>query len=182
MELTDIKQITDINEACRHYGELLGLERPVTENVLYAALEDEDYARNLLLARRTPPLLELLMLQAPAKKIKTPEAPGFSNVQLIGKAAKAFIDWGKTGFSTVTDEVYEKRMTACNGCDQLSSPPDQLVYKISLKKGEDKRTCNSCGCVVSRKARLVNDTCPLADEMNPGFNRWGEPKANAEVA
>jgi hypothetical protein len=195
MELTDLKQMTDIQEACLSFGQLLGLSTPVPEEVLYAAMEDEDYARNLLLSSRNPQLLGHL-LRHPVPVTMTvpvtvkepltgsPATPGSpqpappGNLQLIGKAAKALIDWGKTGFSIVADEVYERRLAACERCDQLEEAPDQFIYKISLKKGENKRTCQSCGCVVSRKARLVSDTCPLADPEHPGFNRWGEVSAS----
>jgi hypothetical protein len=177
-ELTDFKQITDVQEACLKFGELLGLNTPVAEAVLYAALEDEDYSRNLLLSRRNPSLLAYLLQQYPAPVNQTalPEpakAPG--NLQLITKAAKALVAWGKSGFSTVEEEVFKKRIAVCEQCDQLAEAPDKLVYKISLTRNEDKRTCKACGCVVARKARLSSDTCPLADDNNPGFNRWGEP-------
>lgn len=98
-----------------------------------------------------------------------------TNLQLATRLGKSMLNWGKTGFATVTAEIYEKRLAACAKCDQLRDAPDRLAYKVSLKKGEDKRTCAACGCVVSRKARLPKDTCPLQDPENPVMNRWGEP-------
>jgi hypothetical protein len=105
--------------------------------------------------------------------VTTAEEP--TNLQLAGRLGKSMLNWGRTGFTTVTDELYAKRLAACAGCDQLREAPDRLAYKVSLKKGEDKRTCAACGCVVSRKAKLPKDTCPLQDPENPVMNRWGEP-------
>jgi hypothetical protein len=175
--LSDLKQMNNVQEACAKFGQLLGLDVPVSPNVLYAAMEDEDYARNLLLSRRNSAMLTSLLMQpVPVTALATPTSTNHSNLQLIGKAAKALLDWGKTGFSTVDEFTYDKRMSACNRCDQLEAPPDKLLYKISLSKKEDKRTCKECGCVVSRKARLASDTCPLEDATNPGFNRWSEAR------
>jgi len=174
MNLTELKKITDVHGACTAFGQLLGLKAPVSREVLIAALEDEDYARNLLLSRRNEQMMTHLLRQPLPATISETSPVKFNNFQLIGKAAKALMDWGKTGFSTVDDNTYEKRMAACERCDQLEKAPDKLVYKISLKKAEDKRTCKSCGCVVSRKARLVSDTCPLSDPGNQLLNRWGE--------
>jgi len=138
-------------------------------------MEHEDYARNLLLASRNEAFLKVLLRTPPPIRNEA-RAPGKSNLELIGKATNAMLKWAKTGFSKVTDDVYEKRLTACQQCEFLSHPPNQLVYKLSLTKGENKSTCSSCGCVVSRKARLTSDTCPEVDPKNPGFNRWGEPQ------
>lgn len=183
-EITAIKQITDIKEARLAFGHLLGLDSPVSEDVLVTAIEDEDYARNLLLSRRDPQLLSMLLQQheAAVPDDQTAQHTGhhYSSLELIGKATKALIGWGMTGFATVEDAVYHKRLSACEGCDQLEQPADKLIYKISLKKGEDKRTCKECGCVVARKARLINDTCPMPDAANPGLNRWGESTLKKE--
>jgi len=174
--------MSDVQEACSKFGELLGLDAPVAPGILYAAIDDEDYARNLLLSRRNSEMLSFLLRQAPPAPAIAPVAVEaapvkHSNLELIGKATKALVNWGRSGFSTVEDTVYEKRLAACEACDQLNAPPDTLLYKISLKRGEDKRTCKSCGCVVSRKARLTSDTCPLEDAANPALNRWGEPRS-----
>ncbi|HYF32997.1 MAG TPA: hypothetical protein VD993_17855 [Chitinophagaceae bacterium] len=175
--LLELKQISDVQEACTKFGKLLGLDGPVPQDVLYAAIEDEDYARNLLLCRRNSVMLTNLLMQPAGVTATATAANGnYSNLQLIGKAAKALLDWSKTGFSTVDERTYERRLAACHRCDQLEAPPDKLLYKISLGKKEDKRTCKSCGCVVSRKARLTSDSCPLEDPANPGFNRWGEAR------
>jgi hypothetical protein len=175
--LSELRQMADMQEACLKFGQLLGLDAPVPPGVLYAAMNDEDYVRNLLLSRRNADMLALLLRQAPAIEPMGPveAAPAkHSNMELIGKATKALVNWGRAGFSTVEEAVYKKRLAACERCDQLDAPPDKLLYKISLKRGEDKRTCKACGCVVSRKARLTSDTCPLEDAANPTFNRWGE--------
>ncbi|MEJ5105248.1 hypothetical protein [Chryseobacterium sp. MYb328] len=179
MELNELKEMTDISEACVRFSEILGSSKPVPDGVLYAALEDEDYARNLLLARRSPELMNMLFAQRTQYSPKTvvpqeEKQSGYTNLQLLEKLGKSMWKWGLVGFSTVTEEVYNKRLAACASCDQLEEAPDRLVYKISLKKNEDKRTCKTCGCVVARKARLTNDTCPREDTGNPGFNRWGE--------
>jgi len=177
--LSELKQITDVQEACAKFGQLLGLDGPVKPQVLYAAMEDADYARNLLLCRRNATMMASLLMQpTPVTAPATSVDKNHSSLQLIARATRSLVDWGKTGFSTTDATTYQKRLSACNRCDQLESAPDNLMYKISLYKNEDKRTCKACGCVVSRKARLTSDTCPLEDAANPGFNRWGEARQN----
>ena len=117
MELTALKNL-DLPEACLHFGNILGLEQPVAQGVLFAALEDEDYARNLLLARRSPELLNMLLKQRTNYKSATIQPNDrnheYSNLELMGKLGKSLLKWGATGFSTVTNEVYAKRLAACH--------------------------------------------------------------------
>jgi len=49
----------------------------------------------------------------------------------------------------VSDEVFTKRMSICEGCPELNKTTKQ---------------CNSCGCFVRVKGRLKKEACPL--------NKW----------
>jgi len=50
----------------------------------------------------------------------------------------------------VTDEVYNTRMSICNGCEFF--------------RKEDKR-CSQCGCFMEAKTRFKKTYCPV--------NKWG---------
>ena len=54
---------------------------------------------------------------------------------------------------SVSDEIYEKRMSICHGCPKFNK---------ELKK------CNECGCFLTVKARLSGMKCPL--------NHWEDIK------
>ena len=55
-------------EKCSQLGHILGVGRPVSERVLLAALDDDNYARNLLTCRREPALLAHLLDHPPSRK------------------------------------------------------------------------------------------------------------------
>lgn len=148
----DERMIAQEREA---FGEILGLTEPVSEAVLSAAVENDAYARNLLLCRRDPELLEHLLRNPPRR------APRFHRRELALRAASALARWAKTGFTFVDQDVLSRRLAACHAC------PDLVVGKVP--------TCAQCGCRVEWKARLSSESCPAVHDNTPGLTRWGEP-------
>lgn len=140
-------------------AEILGVAGPVPEKVLAAAVEDEAYARNLLLCRRDPDLLQHLLDNPPRRK------PRFSRTELATRAAGALARWAKTGFTFVEDDVRRRRLAACEAC------PD-------LIRGDNALACGLCGCRVEWKTRLSSESCPAPHDEFPNLTRWREPQPN----
>lgn len=161
-------------EKCRTFGYILGLDNPVPENVLAAAIENPDYAKRLLMQRGSPHLYDLLN-NPPEKRAK------ISPASLISKAGKAILQWGLSGFPTVSKEVLKKREDACLACPHLIestlvlqkiTASSKITSDIGHRTGN--KSCNLCGCVIRNKIRLETETCPLEDAGNLGMNLWGE--------
>ena len=160
------------------FGEILGLDGPVAQPVLLAALVDEAYARNLLVSRHDPALRDYLLEHPP--KVAVRSSP--SNRALLEKAASSLVSWARTGFSTVDPDLLKRREDACLACPNLATP-SRLLQKTMAQDGASgnvgKRTgdkvCDLCGCNVGRKIRLTSESCPGEDPGNPGQTRWGEP-------
>lgn len=168
-----------IKEKCIQLSEILGVEEVVSEKVLIAAIEDDNYARNLLTTRRAKPLLNQLLKNPP--EIKRSGDIEISNAQLVGKAAKAILKWGQTGFSTVSMEVLKKREDACLACPNLSSPKKSLQKLVTSEPEEEvigKRasagTCALCGCGIAKKIKMTSEACPGEHPSKEGYTRWDE--------
>lgn len=158
----------------------LGLAEPMPTAALQRMLVDEEYFHSLLVARSAPAMLAHLLAKARPAGAEHEAAPtvsdgGHTAPQLVAKAASAFWQWSSGGFSRVEDELYEQRIAACLGCDQLSAAPDTMLHKVAGLLATDKRSCRACGCFVSAKARLPRENCPLGDSARPDLSRWGEP-------
>jgi hypothetical protein len=190
--MEDLRHIESWDDMRSEFGRFLGIEEPVPSEVLNHALENANYAAYLLSVRNQPKYLNILF-KAPLNnkdtqagtdeqidKVDKNTTHEHSNRELLGKAAKALVNWGKSGFKTVDEATFEKRFSACQGCPFLQAAPDKLPYKIKLSKDSDMRVCGSCGCVAKRKAKLSSETCPEPLPENPELNRWHEKiqKAN----
>lgn len=162
-------------EKCQTFAYVLGLENPVPENILIAAIENPNYAKRLFMHRNDSYLYELLN-NPPEKQ------SGFSTSTLISKAGKALLHWGLSGFPTVSKATLEKREDACLACPNLIESSSRL-QKISasatitneIGQRTGNKSCAICGCVIRNKVRLETETCP--EEMSDGLNRWGEEMA-----
>jgi hypothetical protein len=176
-----------VEEQRERLGELIGLDGPASADVLLSAIEDREYARNLILCKDAPPLREFL-LDNPPRRVEDAAAeadpateaggpPEHSTRALIGSASKSFWAWTKSGFAIVDEEQYARRFDTCLECPHLIDPPRKRVYRALGATGEqeDRRVCELCGCVASRKARLPHETCPAPHDHLEGMNRWGEP-------
>jgi hypothetical protein len=172
----DIQAIVDmrlnsIEDGCRQLARILELDEPVSPEVLISAVQSEEYARNLLICRRTPAFLNTLL----ANPIRPqPQAQGRdqSAFELMKQASHALARWGTVGFSVVDDEVLEQRLGACLSCPHLrtSQTAAAAVYKVM----KTQASCALCGCNVEKKARMSSERCPGEDPQRQGVNRWGQ--------
>lgn len=162
-----------LEQKCLEFAQTLGLDQPVSVQVLEAALRDETYAHNLLVGRRSPAMMKVLLANPPKQKSAPSNQPQFSNVELIQKAATALLRWGKVGFSVVDQATLERRRTACMSCPNLSAPPEKLVYKLA-QIDDSEKICSLCGCNVRKKVKLPSEFCPDRHPEQAGLNRWGE--------
>ena len=172
-------------------AELLGLSEPVPADVLLSAVSDREYARNLMLCKDAPVMLDFLVTNPPHRAEATPAEVGaepsaeiaertaadHSTGQLLGAASKSFWAWTKSGFAAVDEATYQRRYGTCLECPNLIDPPRKRVYQIigAADAADDSKICRLCGCVASKKARLPHESCPAAHAELAGMNRWGEP-------
>jgi hypothetical protein len=167
-------------DKCLTLGYMLGFEQPVSENVLIAAVEEPAYARILLAAVNKPERLNDLLNNPPRVQGKEP-VNTYTATKLLTKASSALMKWALNGFPTVSKAVLRAREDACLACPNLTAAAhalQQLSASSSSSATPGKRTgnktCAACGCVVTNKIRLATESCPVADEAQPGMNRWGE--------
>ncbi len=163
-------------DKCRTFSHMLGIEQTVPEKVLMAALENPRYAKKLFANRNNPNIHDLI---SNPPEFRAGNYSDFSNGTLLAKAGKAILNWGLSGFATVSNETLKKREDACLSCPNLDAAKRVLQRisassRVSDKIGErtGNKTCSICGCVVKNKMRLATDTCP--EETISGLNRWGE--------
>jgi hypothetical protein len=153
---------------------ILGLDEPVPEKVLRTALADPGYAHNLLVVRDEREYLAYLMLNPPEILMK--EEKDIPVSKLVKRATQSLVKWAGTGFSTVSNETYERRLSACNTCPNIRTPSsDQNLLYGAAGAINGKSICGKCGCVVKIKARRNTDTCPDEHPFKPRLNRWEEP-------
>lgn len=159
-------------------GDLLGLTGPASPDVLVSALADREYARNLLLCKDTPVLLDHLLGNPPRQ---APSAGERSTGELLASASRSFWEWTKSGFAVVDEATFQRRFGTCRECPDLVEPPRKRIYQIVGADGRSdaSKVCARCGCVASKKARLPHESCPAPHAELVGLNRWGEPLAGA---
>ncbi len=175
--LQDIeKQSASWNDMRKAFGNFLGIKDPVPSAVLNRARQDDKFTIYLIRSCHNETLLQLLFDAEANKKFEPSslEVVEFSNTELVSKASKAMFTWAKTGFRKIDEATFEKRINACHACEHLVTHPDQLSYKVALIKRSDPRICELCGCIASRKARVISESCPLPNPNDSSKNRWGE--------
>ncbi len=186
-----LRDASSLTEARAAFGDFLGLDAPVPRRRAQPGLRRSVLSPHP--APRPQPAGDASKPPGPAGQRRlrgrraiaraepapsTPAAPiAFSNGQLAAKAGKALFDWAKTGFAVLDQDAFEARFSACERCDRLSEPPENLAYALTRTKRSDPRVCGACGCTAARKARLASEQCPLTDPDNPALTRWGEPGA-----
>jgi hypothetical protein len=165
-----------------HMSELLGLDQPVSEAVLLAALEDSAYAHNLLVCRSNQRMLSHLLSHPPTQAAPQvlepaePEPAGPSNLELVGKAAGAFVTWAKAGLPSLAPEDLRRRQDACLACPSIADvPADRLLHRVARSRGPlGDKICHRCGCNLGRKTAIATESCPAPHPLEPGMTRWGE--------
>ena len=173
----EIPEYQSFEESCRHLGKLLGLDAPVSEDVMIAALAHPNYAHNLLLSRNTPPKLSQMLNNPPVvpARVETTLA-SVGNAELVKKATAAMLRWALTYFARVDEETRCRRMAACQECEHFTDAPRKLIYRIAGAAADEngRRLCGLCGCVVARKVVVPTEWCPAPHPIVPGLTRWGE--------
>lgn len=167
-------------EKCQTFAYMLGLEEPVSETVLIAAIESPAYARNLMQAMNKPVRLNDLLTNPPHLEGAKP-TNNFTHGRLIAKAGAALLKWAGAGFPTVSKSTLQRREDACLACPNLTAPASTLqqitassVVRDEIGKRTGNKSCSACGCVITNKIRLATESCPVAADGDPGMNRWGE--------
>ncbi len=173
-ELETLTGETTLQNKCIEFGAILGLDEPVSETVLLGALNDSAYAHNLLVSRKTPDFLDVLLENPPYQPQAEIISDEKSTIELVAELSQAIWRWSKTGFSTVDEEVYDRRYAACQACPHFVDPPKKALYKLLKADGPDAKICDLCGCVAPRKAHLTSESCAAPHPSIPGVNRWGE--------
>jgi hypothetical protein len=167
-----------IGESCREFGKILGLDRPVSKKVLLAALENGDYANNLLLCRKTPEFMNSLLANPPVIADSSWQNDG----KMIHRVEKALLNWSRTGFSIVDEEKLKLREDACLSCPNLIDtknehkrivPPKSVSIKLGERTGD--KICRICGCNAGGKMRRTSASCPDKHPVLAGMTRWEEP-------
>lgn len=173
-ELLAVEPTESFAEMCARMGAFLGLDGQVPENAMRRAIEDQDYANSLIACRNAPAFLEALFNDPGNEAYSVQQADGrkMSRLELARRAGNALVRWGKAGFSTVPEDVVEKRENTCLGCENLVKPESGLQKLVTSRAKEQigKRAadcvCRLCGCSISKKILLPTESCPAS--------RWGQ--------
>lgn len=172
--------VKEIEEGKEKLAGLLCLKEPVNENVFFAAIHNHTYFHNLMVCKDAPDMLNYLLNNPPdiERLVNGIEkADEKSTMQLMSKVMKSMIEWMKTGFLNVDDLTYNRRIKACMNCRFLKDLPQNLAYKfatLTKKERFEKKICALCGCVISSKAKLQHEKCPLNHPVLKGRNMWDE--------
>jgi hypothetical protein len=174
--MEDTTLTKSLAQQCAEMAAILGMDEPVREEVLRAAVADSTYAHNLLVCRGHREYLEHLLSNPPQVAPRQEEA-ALGTATLARNAAESLVRWARTGFSTVEEAIYRQRLEACAQCPNLQAPPEKrsTLYRLAGASANERAVCRKCGCVVTVKARRSSDTCPDPHPEHEGFNRWGDP-------
>ncbi|MBL8518891.1 MAG: hypothetical protein JNM76_18170 [Betaproteobacteria bacterium] len=170
-------------------GAHLGLEGPVDEAVVRAAVLHPDFGRRLMAAAGSPELVRHLLAAAPKvdpghlrfRALNTNEAASMSpasSIELAAQASASLLRWATRGFKPVDDLTYARRWNACLNCENLAEPPSRAIHKIVGTLLPEKRVCRLCGCVAASKARIPHESCPGTHAIDPTLTRWGEARVS----
>lgn len=202
--LPELRGIDDWEELRRRVGEALGVEDSIPEPALRRAVLDHNFARYLLVSRSDPAMMHRLLhaprneafadavvddiLPIPALRdaVDTDQAETapdktHSTRQLVTRAASSWAKWARAGFTRVSTDELEQRLSACASCPHLQAKPDTVLYKLTIRNRDDYM-CGECGCPVGSKAQRATEACPSEDPSNPGCSRWGDAMPAAFAA
>lgn len=185
---TRLQDTSTLDEAQQLLGEMINLGQPASPLVTQRALVDPQYAFYLETTQHIPELQDKL-LRDPRNETFGSEGhggvgitdelrsvvPKSGNIELISRATKAFVGWGKTGFRLAEKNLVDARLKACGQCEFLTDPPKTVIYQgIQVVTGKDEKICSACGCFIKRKAKVPSEKCPKQDPNQPSFSRWGD--------
>jgi hypothetical protein len=161
----------DEQEAFRQQiAEQLSISPSRLSNALLGRIaRDPLFLHHLIICKNNPELVELLFHEA--ETFQSPSRSKLTNRQLLKRASVAVSHWAATGFRRVSEEEYQRRLSVCASCDhQINAPKDKFLYKLLSTASEHPKICNLCGCMLTKKARLVSEKCP-DNSFGPG-GRW----------
>lgn len=144
--------------------DFMELKKNLPPEVIARANKDDKFLYYLISCKDNPTLLLHVINSPENKKYITEDglSKEYTKVELLSKFTGSMINWAKQGFKQVSHETYAKRIQNCFSCNYLKPAPDNLVYKVKLARESRLEICAKCGCVASRKARLVSESCPEA--------------------
>lgn len=183
-DVLDIKPTDSFQDMCDRMASFLGMKTKMPENAMRRAIEDPEFANDLITCRNAPDFLESLLDDPENEQyaVNEVETNKIGNMELLKRASGALLRWGKAGFSTVDDVVLERRENACLGCE-YNSKPETLLQKLVTSKSSENIgqrvadcVCKLCGCSLSKKILLPAEACPAVHPEDHELNRWGEPK------
>lgn len=165
----------EIEKLKQEFKQQSGLNIEVSDEIMLEIAVDSRFAKYLINAQKNQVLVDLL-IKNKEKEIQARNQAKLSNSDIILKVSKAIARWTKSGMKTVESHIFEKRLDACQKCPHLSAAPDeQLIYKLAKAVLLDDKTCKVCGCMVTHKAKLTTENCPISIPGEPTISRWGEP-------
>jgi hypothetical protein len=180
--IADILSSGSVAEMRKRLGAWLGLDRPVSEAVLTAALVHRGYARRLTVARPFPDAVESLLARPPdlppsAARLAgvAGEHPDHRTTALLQRLATSVIQWSASGFALADKATTERRWAACQACPHLVIPPRKAVYLALRLVRPEARICALCGCVASAKVRMQHERCPDRHPTSLERTRWEDP-------
>ncbi|CAM2754769.1 MULTISPECIES: hypothetical protein [Pseudomonas] len=187
----DFQAFTSLDDGCLQTGHYLGLDGPVSRAVFTAIIDNPTYATALFTARIAPVFRDHLLAH-PQQSLQPENSSHtsarsssieLSNSALLKKAAHSFVAWGRGGFKTTDNDLFEQRLSACEACPHHTATPDKLAYRVgaALTGESNRKICELCGCVTGKKARLRDEQCPGAHPDRPGYSRWGDPLARVNT-
>lgn len=158
-----------VEEKCTKIASVLGLDEPVSKEVMHGIANDPVYARNVMLAASNPKYLSKLLASPPSN---------LSTTTLIANYTKSLSKWAASSFTKMPNTDYQKRIMACGACPWRSEAPNTKLYQVAKAihsvKPSENAICSKCGCLVVTKAGRATEECPDADPNNPSKNRWGQ--------
>lgn len=181
-EILEVDENSSFDDLALKFGSYLGLPGSIPSNALLRAINDPVYAQNLIISRQSSAFLNALLNDPGNKMYGEVEEKELTNKDLLKRAGTALLNWTKSGFTVVSDEVLEKREDACLSCEHLVKP-EKFLQKLVTSKSKDtigKRAadcvCKVCGCSISKKIRAISESCPVTMPGNPAMTKWSEPK------
>lgn len=182
------QEASSFEEAQEILGKMINLGQPASESVTRRALVDRHYAFYLNFTKDIPELQKKLLQDPKNQAFKAGNHDNFesqahskeaeiklNNTQLVRKATKSFMAWGKTGFKVAEQSLIDKRLAACERCESFTDSPKTLIYQgLKVITGKYEKICSECGCLVSKKVMLPSERCPKQNPLQPNLSLWGE--------
>jgi hypothetical protein len=161
-----------LDELKKQVKSALDFEGELDDVLLKRLVSDPLFKHHFMICKSNPKMLSLLLRSTLKRQYLDERLSERSTGELIKHGIEALAHWGRSGFSTVSDEIYVQRMAACRVCPHHVDAPDRGIFKLSSLGLKDDKICSLCGCNVARKARLTTEKCPSVNPEDPELSRW----------